>query len=31
MGRPWSGTVKYLLDAAFYAIGTGLVFFWLWP
>jgi hypothetical protein len=31
MGRPCSATAKYLLDAALYAIGTGLVFFWLWP
>jgi hypothetical protein len=30
MGRPWSGTVKYLVDAALYAVGTGLVFYWLW-
>ncbi|MBI2498593.1 MAG: hypothetical protein HYV75_11960 [Opitutae bacterium] len=31
MGRPWSGSAKYLLDAALYAIGSGLVFYWLWP
>ena len=31
MGRPWSGSAKYLLDAALYAIGSGLVFLWLWP
>ncbi len=29
-GRPWSQSVKYLLDAALYAIGSGLVFLWLW-
>jgi hypothetical protein len=31
MMRPWSGSVKYLLDAALYALGSGLVFLWLWP
>jgi hypothetical protein len=31
MGRPWSSTAKYLLDAALYGIGSGLVFLWLWP
>ena len=31
MGRPWSQSAKYLLDAALYAAGSGLVFFWLWP
>ena len=30
-GRPWSHSVKYLLDAALYAVGSGLVFYWLWP
>jgi hypothetical protein len=30
-GRPWGQSVKYLLDAALYAIGSGLVFCWLWP
>jgi len=30
-GRPWSSSVKYLLDAALYAIGSALVFCWLWP
>jgi hypothetical protein len=30
MGRPWSSSVKYLLDAALYGIGSGLVFCWLW-
>jgi len=29
--RPWSSSVKYLLDAALYAIGSGLIFLWLWP
>ena len=31
MMRPWSGSAKYLLDAALYAIGSGLVFLYLWP
>jgi len=31
MGRPWSASAKNLLDAALYAIGSGLVFCWLWP
>jgi hypothetical protein len=30
-GRPWSQSVKYLIDAAFYGIGSALVFCWLWP
>jgi hypothetical protein len=30
-GRPWSQSVKYLIDAALYAIGSALVFCWLWP
>lgn len=29
--RPWGSSVKYLLDAVLYGIGSGLVFFWLWP
>ena len=29
--RPWSTSVKHLLDAALYAVGSGLVFLWLWP
>ena len=29
--RPWSSSAKYLLDAALYAVGSGFVFFWLWP
>ncbi len=29
-GRPWSQSVKYLVDAALYAIGTGAVFYFLW-
>jgi len=28
--RPWSSSAKYLLDAALYSVGTGLVFYWLW-
>ena len=31
MARPWSTTVKFLIDSALYAIGSGLVFCWLWP
>lgn len=31
MGRPWSSSAKHLLDAALYAVGSGLVFFYLWP
>ena len=31
MMRPWSSSAKYLLDAALYGVGSGLVFFWLWP
>jgi len=31
MMRPWSGSAKYLLDAALYALGSGAVFLWLWP
>jgi hypothetical protein len=29
-GRPWSQSVKYLLDAALYAVGSAFVFYWLW-
>ena len=31
VGRPWSQSVKYLLDAALYAVGSAAVFLWLWP
>ncbi|MBI5770521.1 MAG: hypothetical protein HZA93_22280 [Verrucomicrobia bacterium] len=31
MMRPWSASAKYLLDAALYGLGSGLVFLWLWP
>ncbi len=31
MMRPWSSSAKHLLDAALYAVGSGLVFLWLWP
>jgi hypothetical protein len=31
MMRPWSSSLKNLLDAALYAIGSALVFFYLWP
>lgn len=30
-GRPWGQTVKYLIDAALYALGTWAVCLWLWP
>lgn len=29
-GRPWSQSVKYILDAALYAAGTAMVFYFLW-
>jgi hypothetical protein len=28
---PWSNSLRGLLDAALYALTTGLVFCWLWP
>lgn len=31
MGRPWSSTVKHLIDALIYGIATGGAFAWLWP
>lgn len=31
MSRPWSSSVKYILDSALYAAGSGAVFYWLWP
>lgn len=31
MARRWSSSAKHVLDAALYAIGSGFVFFWLWP
>ena len=31
MARPWSTSAKYLLDAALYGLGSGLVFYCLWP
>jgi hypothetical protein len=31
MGRPWSTSAKYLLDAALYALGSAAVFYWQWP
>jgi hypothetical protein len=31
MGRPWAITARFLGDSALYAIGSGLVMFWLWP
>jgi hypothetical protein len=30
-GIPWSNSVRGLIDAAIYALVTGLVFRWLWP
>ena len=30
-GRPWGQTVKYLIDAALYAVGSALIYCWLWP
>jgi hypothetical protein len=30
-GIPWSNSLRGLLDAAVYALTTGLVFRWLWP
>ncbi len=30
VGRPWSQSVKYLIDAALYAAGTAAVFCWQW-
>jgi hypothetical protein len=30
MGRPWSSSAKYLLDAALYAMGSAAVFYFLW-
>ena len=30
-GRPWSQSIKYLIDAALYAVGSAAVFYWLWP
>ncbi|MBI3712900.1 MAG: hypothetical protein HY253_08055 [Burkholderiales bacterium] len=31
MGRPWSATMKNLLDALIYGVATALVFWQLWP
>jgi hypothetical protein len=30
MGRPWSATLKNLLDAFIYGVISALVFWWLW-
>jgi hypothetical protein len=30
-GRPWGQSMKYVLDAVLYAIGSAAVFYWLWP
>jgi hypothetical protein len=29
-GRPISQSVKYLVDSALYALGSAMVFYWLW-
>jgi hypothetical protein len=31
MMRPWSTTMKNLLDAALYGLGSGAVFYFFWP
>lgn len=31
MMRPWRSSLKYLLDAGLYAIGSGVIFYCLWP
>ncbi len=31
MGRPWSSTLKYLLDSFIYGFVSALVFWQLWP
>lgn len=31
MYRSWATSAKYLLDSALYAIGSALVFYFLWP
>ena len=31
MGRPWSATLKYLLDSFIYGFVSALVFWQLWP
>lgn len=31
MGRPWSATMKNMLDALIYGVVTGLAFWQLWP
>ena len=31
MGRPCKSSVKYLLDALLYALGSAAVFYYLWP
>ncbi|HSU84633.1 MAG TPA: hypothetical protein VLR69_19620 [Thermoanaerobaculia bacterium] len=30
-GIPWPSSLRGLIDAALYALATGLVFRWLWP
>lgn len=29
--RPWSSSAKFLIDAALYGLGAGLVFLYFWP
>jgi len=31
MMRPWSSSVKYLLDSLLYGLGAAMVFYFLWP
>ena len=31
MGKPWSSSLKEVLDALIYAVVTALAFAWLWP
>jgi hypothetical protein len=31
VARSWSSSVKHLLDAALYGVGSGFVFYFLWP
>jgi hypothetical protein len=31
MGRPWSSTIKHILDGIVYGLLTAGVFGWLWP
>jgi hypothetical protein len=31
MGRPWSATIKELIDGLIYGMMTAGAFGWLWP